>query len=60
MTHPFSINEARGRMLFEELMNEALTDIAARDWSTETAQAPPIPHVGTTDTGTMRAVIVAS
>lgn len=60
MTHPFSINEARGRALFEALVAEAYRDIDGRDWSTETAQAPPIPHVGTTDTGTMRAVVVTS
>lgn len=60
MTHRFSINEARGRALFESLVSEAYADIDSRDWATEITQAPQIPHVGTTDTGTMRAVIVAS
>lgn len=56
----FSVDEVRGRLLNEKLHAELTRQIAELDWTTETVQVEPIPYVGTTDTGTMRAVVVAS
>lgn len=57
---PFSVDEMRGRLLFEQLWAEADALFGQMDWTTPTAMAPVIPHVGTTDTGTMREVVVNS
>lgn len=56
----FPVDEIRGRLLHEALLDSARSAVAAQDWDVETTQAPVFPTVGTTDSGTMRAVVVAS
>ncbi len=56
----FPVDEIRGRLLHEALLGPARDAVAAQDWSVETDQAPEFPTIGHTDSGTMRAVVVAS
>lgn len=60
MTQPaaWSVEEARGRLLFDQLCAEADAEIERYAWLPE-VDPPVIPHVARTDTGTMRAVVVA-
>lgn len=56
----FPVSEIRGRLLHEALLLEARATVEATDWFRPTHEAPDFPTVGTTDSGTMRAVVVAS
>jgi hypothetical protein len=56
----FPVDEIRGRLLHEALLDSARSSVLSQDWDVETAQAPDFPTIGHTDSGTMRAVVVAS
>lgn len=56
----FNVDEIRGRLLHEALLAEATAAVAFRDWTIETASPPAVPEHSHTDTGTLRAVYVAS
>ena len=56
----FSVSEVSGRLLHEQLLAGCQDWVAGLDCTTQTVNAPEFPEHGTTDTGTMRAVHVAS
>ncbi len=55
----YSVDAIRGRLLHQQLLEEARQSIAAFQWA-PTAEPPVVPHLGSTDSGTLRAVVVAS
>lgn len=56
----FNVAEIAGRLLHENLHAAARDYVLSMDWDTETVQAPVFPDHAQTDTGTLRAVVVAS
>ena len=56
----FPVSEIAGRILHETLVADARAAVLSQDWNTETVQAPVFPAHAETDTGTLRAIVVAS
>ncbi len=56
----FPVHEIAGRLLAESLKAEADEHFASMDFFSETIEAPEFPTHGRTDTGTLRAIHVAS
>ena len=56
----FSVHEVSGRLLHEKLLADAQDFVSALVAQTEITEAPVFPQHGYTDTGTLRAVVVAS
>ncbi len=59
-TPSFPVAEARGRLLHEQLLASARAFVAAQNWEVEEGELPPLIDHSHTDSGTMRAIIVAS
>ena len=58
--HPgFRVEEIRGRLLHEQLLAEAMNAISVKQWP-DRIDPPHFPQIARTDTGTMRAVVIAS
>lgn len=55
----FPVDELRGRLLHESLLASSQDFVRGMNWMTETSQAPSFPDHAETDTGTLRAVVVA-
>lgn len=56
----FPVAEIAGRLLHEEYLKQAQDLVTGMDWEEETIPSPAFPDHAETDTGTLRAVVVAS